>query len=88
MFLYVSLGTVVGRIINPINAGLLPKWVTLLKIATFELPSTDFVAIRFADLYPVQELIKFSRSIFSIWEISSLEMCFICFIYCFYLMQR
>jgi hypothetical protein len=81
MFLHVSLGTVVGRIMNPINAGSLPKWVTLLKIATLGLPSIDFVAIRFADLYPVQELIKFNRSIFSILEIFSLEICFIFFIF-------
>ena len=41
MFEYVCLGTDVGRIINPINAGLLPKWITELNIATFSFPSFE-----------------------------------------------
>jgi hypothetical protein len=39
----------VGRTIKPINAGLLPKCVILLNI-TLTAPSTDFVAIKLADL--------------------------------------
>jgi hypothetical protein len=35
---------------QPINAGLLPKCVILLNIATLTAPSTDFVAIKLADL--------------------------------------
>jgi hypothetical protein len=35
---------------NTINAGLLPKCVILLNIATLTAPSTDFVAIKLADL--------------------------------------
>jgi hypothetical protein len=62
---------------NPIIAGWLPKCVILLKIATLDFPSKDFVAMRLADLYPVQELIRFSRSIFSMLEMSSLVIFFI-----------
>jgi hypothetical protein len=40
-------------------AGAEPKCVTELKMAKFETPSFDFVPIKFADLYPVAELIRF-----------------------------
>jgi hypothetical protein len=35
---------------NPTKAGSLPKWVTLLKTATLDIPSIVFVAIKLADL--------------------------------------
>jgi hypothetical protein len=57
-------GTVVKATINPIIAGLLPKCVTLLKIATLVILSFDIVASKLADLYPVHELIKFKRVTF------------------------
>jgi hypothetical protein len=48
---------------NPIKAGLLPKWVTLLKIAIFDFPWIDLVAIKLA-VIPSTRLIKFNRSTF------------------------
>ena len=55
------LGTVVGLKIKPINAGLLPRCITELKIAKFSLPSNDWEPIRFADLYPVTLFIRLRR---------------------------
>jgi hypothetical protein len=46
----VSLGTVVGLKINPNKGGSLPKWVTLLNIATFKVPFSEQVPIKLADL--------------------------------------
>ena len=59
IFLYVSLGTVVGRKIKPSVGGLDPKCVTELKTATLEIPSSDMDPNRFADLKPEQLFIKF-----------------------------
>ena len=81
MFLYVFLRVMVGRTMNPINEGLFPRCVTLLKIATLVVFSIDFVAIKLADLYPVHELIKFNFSILSICEMVSFEMVFMFFVF-------
>jgi hypothetical protein len=59
IFLYVSLGTVVGRKIKPSVGGLDPKCVTELKTATLETPSSDREPNRLADLKPEQLFIKF-----------------------------
>jgi hypothetical protein len=61
MFLYVSLGTVVGRRIKPKVGGLEPKWVTELKTATFEIPSSDIEPNKLADLKPEQLFINFEN---------------------------
>jgi hypothetical protein len=60
IFLYVSLGTVLGRVIIPINGGLDPRCTTELKIARLETPLLDLVPIRLAGLNPVMLFIRFS----------------------------
>jgi hypothetical protein len=54
----VFLITVVGLKKKPNKAGFEPICVTELKIAKFVIPFTDFVPIRFADLYPEQLFIR------------------------------
>ena len=54
-----SLGTVVGLKIKPRVGGLEPKCVTELNTATFDVPSLEIDANRFADLKPEQLFIRF-----------------------------
>jgi hypothetical protein len=65
IFLYVSLGTFVGRKIKPSVGGLDPKCVTELTTATLESTSSDMDPNRFADLKPEQLFIKLILNIFS-----------------------
>jgi hypothetical protein len=51
---------VVGLKIKPINAGSLPKCVTLEKTAKLGNPVFEIVPMRLADLKPIHELIKFN----------------------------
>jgi hypothetical protein len=45
----------------------------LLKTATLLTPFSDFVPNKFADLKPVQLLMRFNRKILSIWSMSVRE---------------
>ena len=54
-------GTVFGRANNPINEGLLLKWIRELNIARLSMPDSEIVPIRFACFIPTIELIRFAR---------------------------
>jgi hypothetical protein len=73
ILVYVSRFAVRGLVIKLIIGGLLPMCVMLLNIATFEIPSLDFVAIKLADLYPVHEFIKFNLGTECMLFMASLE---------------
>jgi hypothetical protein len=70
MFSKVCLLVESGLLMNPISAGLDPKWITELKIARFEFPLPSMEPIKDALLNPLNEFIKAALMRVSICKIS------------------
>ena len=70
------LGTIsVGLKKNPNRGGFEPRCVIELNTAKFFTPLSEIVPIKFADLYPEQELIRLILNILSRFSIYSSSKC-------------